>query len=185
MGEKGRRKWSYYIITLNNKWVKRSLFHLSCLWLPNNPSTQDGGAKGSRVHGWSPLHGDSKARLKYGRTSLNNSQKNKNPTVFSWMLLHGIIPFVFVFVFGIIPFLKYTNRIYTSPYINYVVFSFLWTHFIISHLTYGYLSSKLNMLLFSEWINYCIFIYYLHTCTRAWTHTCERERWGKRACQSP
>lgn len=164
MGEKGKRKWSYYIITLNNKWVKRSLFHLSCLWLPNNPSTQDGGAKGSRVHGWSPLHGDSKARLKYGRSSLNNSQKNKNPTVFSWMLLHGIIPFEF---------LKYTNRIYTSPYINYVVFSFLWTHFIISHLTYGYLSSKLNMLLFSEWINYCILVAYMYTCMN--THMWERE----------
>lgn len=164
MGEKGMRKWSYYIITLNNKWVKRSLFHPLCLWLPNNPSTQDGGAKGSRVHSWSPLYGDSKARLKYGRSSLNNSQKNKNPTVFSWNLLHGIITFEF---------LKHTNRIYSCPYINYVVFSFLWAHFIISHLTYGYLSSKLNMLLFSEWINYCILVAYMYTCMN--THMCERE----------
>lgn len=164
MGEKGRRKWSYYIITSNNKWVKRSLFHLSCLWLPSNPSTQDGGSKGSRVHGWSPLHGDSKERLKHVRSSLNNSQKNKNPTVFSWMLLHGIITFEF---------LKHTNRIYTSPYINYVVFSFLWAHFIISHLTYGYLSSKLNMLLFSEWIHYCILLAHMYMCMN--TYMWERE----------
>lgn len=73
---------------------------------------------------------------------------------------HGIITFEF----------KHTNRIYTCPYM-YVVFSFLWAHFIISHSTYGCPSSKFNMLLFSEWINYCILLAYMYICM----NMCERE----------
>lgn len=74
---------------------------------------------------------------------------------------HGISTFEF---------LKPTNRIHTCPY-TYVVFSFLWAHFIIPHSTYSCPSSKLNMLLFSEWINYCILLAYMYICM----NMCERD----------